>query len=64
LKANDFDAIILPGGFGAAKNLSNFATNKEFLLDKDIERILNDFHNQKKVIGACCISPILLAKAF
>lgn len=64
-KADEFDAVILPGGFGAAKNLSDYATKGEKLeLDPHVKRFLHDMHKQGKPIGGICISPVLLAKAF
>jgi enhancing lycopene biosynthesis protein 2 len=57
--------LIIPGGFGVAKNLSNFATQGEkFQVEGQVERILIDFHKNNKFIGACCIAPILLGKVF
>jgi enhancing lycopene biosynthesis protein 2 len=57
--------LVLPGGFGVAKNFSNFATeNDKFTVEKEVERVLKDFHQNKKQIAACCIAPILLGKAF
>ncbi|XP_044526130.1 glutamine amidotransferase-like class 1 domain-containing protein 3A, mitochondrial isoform X1 [Gracilinanus agilis] len=63
LKSKDFDAVIFPGGFGAAKNLCTFAVDgKDCKVNKDVERILNEFHKEGKPIGLCCISPVLAAK--
>lgn len=63
LNASDFDAVIFPGGFGAAKNLSSFATEGAAMkIDKDVERVIKEFHLKKKPIGLCCISPVLAAK--
>lgn len=65
LKSENFDSLVLPGGFGAAKNLSNFAQKgSEMSLDPDIERILSSFVSAKKPVGAICIAPVLLAKIF
>ena len=65
LKAADFDAVIFPGGFGAAKNLSDFAVKgPELTLIPDVERVLGEFHGAAKPIGLCCIAPVLAAKAF
>ena len=45
LDANQFDAILLPGGFGAAKNLSDFAFKAaEMTVNPDLEKILKTFH--------------------
>lgn len=64
LKAADFDAVVFPGGFGAAKNLSNFAVEgPELTLIPDVDRVLAEFHAGGKPIGLCCIAPILAAKA-
>uniref|UniRef100_UPI00398EC4E6 glutamine amidotransferase-like class 1 domain-containing protein 3, mitochondrial n=1 Tax=Pristiophorus japonicus TaxID=55135 RepID=UPI00398EC4E6 len=63
LYARDHDAIIIPGGFGAAKNLSNFAVDgKDCHVIPDIERVITEFHRAQKPIGLCCIAPVLAAK--
>jgi len=65
LEQADFDALIIPGGFGAAKNLSDFGfKGAEMKVDPDVEKILLDFKANKKVIGMTCISPIIAAKVF
>ncbi|XP_068122428.1 glutamine amidotransferase-like class 1 domain-containing protein 3, mitochondrial [Hyperolius riggenbachi] len=63
LSAQDYDAVIFPGGFGAAKNLSSFAVDGESCsVHSEVERILQDFNKAKKPIGLCCIAPVLAAK--
>lgn len=63
LDANQFDALIIPGGFGAAKNLSSFAKDGENLIvDPKVEKAVQAFLDQKKPIGAICISPVIIAK--
>ncbi|XP_032351291.1 glutamine amidotransferase-like class 1 domain-containing protein 3A, mitochondrial isoform X3 [Camelus ferus] len=63
LRAADHDAAIFPGGFGAAKNLSTFAVDgKDCRVDRDVERVLKEFHQAGKPIGLCCIAPVLAAK--
>ena len=64
LKSEDFGAVIFPGGFGAAKNLCTFATSSDPTVDEEVERVLKDFHGAEKVIGMCCIAPIILALVF
>ncbi|KAJ5070183.1 glyoxalase elbb [Anaeramoeba ignava] len=65
INIKEMDAIIFPGGFGAAKNLSDFATKgKDFVVDTEVEKILKEFHKQKKPIGLICIAPVLGAKVF
>ena len=63
LREQDFDAVVFPGGFGAAKNLSNWAS--EGLKTKahpEVARVLKEFHRANKPIGAMCIAPTLIAK--
>ena len=63
LDASNYDALIIPGGFGAAKNLSTWATEgPNCSVDNEVSRVIGDFHNQKKAMGACCIAPTLFAK--
>lgn len=62
LKVQNFDALILPGGFGAALNLSDLAVNNENAkIIADLEEIVLQFYKAAKPIGAICISPALLA---
>ncbi len=61
--ARDFDGLILPGGFGAAKNLSTFAFDgADCRVNPDVERAIKDMASMGKPIGALCISPVILAK--
>ncbi|XP_069491892.1 glutamine amidotransferase-like class 1 domain-containing protein 3, mitochondrial [Ambystoma mexicanum] len=63
LNASNHDAVIFPGGFGAAKNLSTFAVDgADCKVNKDVERVLQEFHKAAKPIGLCCIAPVLAAK--
>lgn len=65
LAARDYDAVILPGGFGAAKNLCTFAregSNGSVL--PALKGALEAFHAAGKPIGAVCIAPAILALAF
>ncbi|MCA8974997.1 MAG: isoprenoid biosynthesis glyoxalase ElbB [Planctomycetes bacterium] len=60
--ASDFDAIVLPGGYGAAKNLSDFASaGAAATADADLARLLQQMHASGKPIGAICIAPAVLA---
>lgn len=59
------DAVIFPGGFGAAKILSTFGPDgANMKVDPQVERILNEFHDAGKPIGLSCIAPVLAAKLF
>lgn len=52
-----------PGGFGVAKNLSDWAAkNKECTVRPDLEKIIKAFHGAKKPLGMCCIASVLAAK--
>lgn len=62
--AADLDAIIFPGGFGAAKNLCDFAANgAESTVQPDVARLVREMAAAKKPIGAICIAPALIAVA-
>jgi enhancing lycopene biosynthesis protein 2 len=46
INASEFDAILLPGGFGAAKNLSSFGfKGAEMTVQSDVEKALKAFHS-------------------
>lgn len=63
LKASDADAVIFPGGYGAAVNLCDFALKgPDCSVDPEVERVIKDFHHAKKPIGAICIAPALISK--
>lgn len=55
--------MILPGGFGAAKNLSNFAVaSDEMTVIEALAEPLGEFHAARKPIGLMCISPVLVPR--
>ncbi|NXI04001.1 GAL3B protein, partial [Pachycephala philippinensis] len=65
LDVKGLDALIIPGGFGVAKNLSTWATQgKDCSISREVEDVLRAFHAAHKPIGLCCISPVLAAKIF
>jgi enhancing lycopene biosynthesis protein 2 len=65
VKAEDMDALVIPGGFGAAKNLCDFAIKgEECSIDPEVDRLLGEVFAAKKPIGAMCIAPALLARHF
>ena len=60
--AADFDALLVPGGFGAAKNLSNFAVaGAEMAVQPDFLQLGRAFHAAGKPIGLICIAPVMAA---
>lgn len=62
VKAADLDAIIFPGGFGAAKNLCDFAMKgAAATVQPEVSRLLKEMAAAGKPIGAVCIAPALIA---
>lgn len=65
VKADSLDAIIIPGGFGSAKNLCTFGVEgTDCKADEDASRLLREMHQAHKPIGALCIAPALIARLF
>jgi len=63
IDAGDLDALILPGGFGAAKNLCDFAVaGADCVVNPDVAALVREVHTQGKPVAAVCIAPALLAK--
>jgi enhancing lycopene biosynthesis protein 2 len=63
VKGADLDALILPGGFGAAKNLCTFAVDGAKLkVNPDVERLVREMASAHKPVGFICISPVIAAK--
>jgi enhancing lycopene biosynthesis protein 2 len=63
LSANDFEALALPGGMGAATNLCTWAKEgAKCQVNADLEKAIRDFHAQSKPIAAICIAPTILAR--
>lgn len=62
-KAEDYDALFFPGGFGVAKNLCDYAFKGEAMeVQPDVTRAILEMHEAKKPIGAQCIAPVMLAR--
>ncbi|PHM69868.1 isoprenoid biosynthesis glyoxalase ElbB [Xenorhabdus kozodoii] len=60
---DELDALIIPGGFGAAKNLCNFAfKGADCEINKDLLSIVQDMHLQGKPMGFICIAPVMVPK--
>ncbi|MCB0384069.1 MAG: isoprenoid biosynthesis glyoxalase ElbB [Bdellovibrionales bacterium] len=63
LKPDQFDALVFPGGFGAALHLCNWAQNGSgCTVNPEVEQTIKTFHSQSKPIGAICIAPALIAR--
>ncbi len=62
-RAKDLDALVLPGGFGAANNLATVGTKgRAGEVNPEVARLLREMHAAKKPIGAICIAPLVVAK--
>lgn len=60
----DIDALVIPGGFGSAKNLTNWAFNgPDGEILPEVKLLLINLINVGKPIAALCVSPVVLAKA-
>ncbi len=65
LHVADFDALIMPGGFGVAKNLSDFAlSGAKCTVQADVLSAAQAFVKAEKPVGLICIAPALAAKIF
>lgn len=62
--AADLDAVVFPGGFGAAKNLCDFAVKGAAAsVNPEVSRLLKEMAAAKKPIGGICIAPAMLSAA-
>lgn len=63
VNANELDALILPGGFGAAKNLCNFAfEGAGMTVDENLAKLVQEMRAAGKPMGFICIAPVIAAK--
>lgn len=63
VKASQIDALIFPGGFGAARNLCDFAEKgPDCTVHPEVERLAGEMLDAGKPIGAICIAPAMLAR--
>lgn len=61
--ADTVDGLIIPGGFGAAKNLCTYAFDgPDCSVNKDVESAVKTMYAAGKPIGALCIAPVILAR--
>ncbi len=64
-KVEEFDTLMIPGGFGVAVNLSSFGKDQEnCTVNKELRELVLEFYRAKKPIGATCIAPAVLGKIF
>jgi len=65
LSAKYLDGLILPGGFGAVKNLIDYAVKgRDCSIHPEVKRIINEIVDAGKPVGAMCIAPVVVAVAF
>ncbi|NJC88002.1 MAG: isoprenoid biosynthesis glyoxalase ElbB [Desulfuromonas sp.] len=63
VKAAELDAVILPGGFGAAKNLCDFAVKgPDCSVNPEVARIIREMVAARKPVAAVCIAPAILSQ--
>jgi enhancing lycopene biosynthesis protein 2 len=63
VREDELDALIFPGGFGVARNLSTFAADgPRCRVNEQVERLVKEMVAAKKPIGLACIAPILAAR--
>mgnify|MGYP000331610559 CR=1 FL=1 len=63
ITSDDLDALIFPGGLGAAKNLCDFVVKgADCTVNAEVERLIREMHTAKKPVGFICIAPVLAAK--
>jgi len=64
MSSDNLDALVIPGGFGAAKNLTKWAfSGPDGEINADVKRIINEFVAAKKPIVGLCMGPTVIAKA-
>ncbi len=61
-RPSDLDGIIFPGGFGAAKNLCDFASKgAAATVHPAVAGLIKEMAAARKPIGALCIAPTVIA---
>jgi enhancing lycopene biosynthesis protein 2 len=64
ITSEDVDGLVIPGGYGAAKNLCDFAVKgAECTVQPDVQRLVREMVEADKPVAAICIAPAMLAKA-
>jgi enhancing lycopene biosynthesis protein 2 len=64
MNADQLDALVIPGGFGAAKNLTKWAfSGPDGEINADVKQIINEMVNANKPIVGLCMGPTVIAKA-
>jgi enhancing lycopene biosynthesis protein 2 len=64
LDPNNYEALIIPGGFGVAKNLFTYGLEgRKGKVIESVKDVIQSFYRMDKYIGAICISPMMVAMA-
>jgi len=64
LDPNNYEALVIPGGFGVAKNLFTYGLEgRKGIVIESVSDVILDFYRMNKYIGAICISPMMIAMA-
>lgn len=64
VSAHDLDALIIPGGYGAVKNLCSYASEgAEASVNPEVDRLVQEINGLGKPIGAICVGPVVVALA-
>ena len=65
LNATNYDGLVVPGGFGVAKNLSNVAfEGSDFIINEEFMNVCSEFKKLDKPAAYMCIAPVLLGKIY
>lgn len=66
VNADDYAALIIPGGFGAAKNLCDFAFKQDtsFIVEPMVSAFISKFKNTHKPVGFICVAPVIAAAIY
>ena len=63
--ASDLDGLVFPGGYGAAKNLTDFAVaGADATPDPEVARIVREMHAASRPLAFLCIAPTIAAATF
>ena len=63
IRDEDYDAVLFPGGFGAARNLCTFALDgPDCAVNPEVERLIAAATAAGKPVAAMCIAPVILAR--
>ena len=63
VQVSELDALVFPGGFGAAKNLCTFAVDGASMsVNPEVDRLIKQMVDAQKPMGFMCIAPVIAAR--